>query len=355
MPDIEGYEKNFPFEVIRLREKNPFDLDIKDISEQSWQYQSIFTHSQNNYDMNYYCMKLGIEKIKDKDFDIYIGYGSWGSSFKDLGTTFCKMVKNEMPSIKTMTLVWDYYGGDKEFDSDYMLNPAPHHYIRNHNWPIRNDDNYILIPKQNTFEGIGVFDYQEWISRPYDFVFNNFLPHKGMETVYQIAKTLKYKRFLLKKGNWGVNMDLQRFENLSNVDIIVERVDSMEEDFFRKGRYLLYPSLYEGFGLMPLEAAMQGTIPLCSDIDILRYSSEPFSIFVYSEHITNDLYNVIREEGQIHLLNHHGLAQDWINKIIDLENNSQYVKEKYNDLKLVESFVDKRYWNSMKKFFEIIQ
>ena len=57
--------------------------------------------------------------------------------------------------------------------------------------------------------------------------------------------------------------------------IIVDWVESMENDFFRKGRYLLYPSVLEGFGLMPMEAAMQGTIPICSDIDILRYSSSP--------------------------------------------------------------------------------
>jgi len=80
---------------------------------------------------------------------------------------------------------------------------------------------------------------------------------------------------------------------------IVDWVESMENDFFRKGRYLLYPSVFEGFGLMPMEAAMQGTIPICSDIDILRYLSSPHSIFVYSSYITNNPFNIInnRERG----------------------------------------------------------
>ena len=179
------------------------DVNLHNVKEQSYQYKSLFTQSANNYDMNYYYMKLGIERIKEREFDIFIGYGSWGSFFKDMGTTFSKLLKESRPTIKTLTLVWDYYGGDKEFDSDFMLNPAPHEFIRNPNWPIKNRDSYTLIPKQDTFERIDNYDYQEWLSRPYDFIFNNLMTHKGIEIIYGLATEFRNKKFLLKIGNWG--------------------------------------------------------------------------------------------------------------------------------------------------------
>ena len=121
----------------------------------------------------------------------------------------------------------------------------------------------------------------------------------------------------------------------------------MEKDFFRKGRYLLYPSILEGFGLMPLEGAMQGTIPICSDIGILRYSSAPFSVFVYSEYLTDTVYNVVSEMDGVKDLNWEGIAESWIDMIDFLDKNEEVVKEKYNDLKNVESYVNKRYEKTM--------
>ena len=351
MPDIEGYEKQFSFEVIRLSEKKPFDLSIQNVKEQSYQYKSVFTQSSNNYDMSYYYMKLGLEMIKDREFDVFIGYGSWGSFFKDMGTTFSKLLKESMPMIKTLPLVWDYYGGDREFDSDYMLNPAPHQYIRNPNGLIKNIDNYTLIPKQDTFERIDDYDYQEWLSRPYDFIFNNLMTHKGIDVIYGLAKHFRNKKFLLKMGNWGGNENFGRFEELANVDVIA-KVESMEVDFFRQGRYLLYPSIYEGFGLMPLEATLQGTLPIISDIDILRYSSEPFSIFVYSEHLTNNCHNLIPNIPHVDLLNYEGITHDWIEKINWLDSNEKYVREKYRDMENAGEYVVDRYSASMNTFLD---
>ena len=362
MPDIEGYEKQFPFEVIRLSETRPVDLSIqntlKDNKSSAWAVDGVpavayffFTQSSNNYDMSYYYMKLGLEMIKDREFDIFIGYGSWGSFFKDIGTTFSKLLKESRPTIKTLTLVWDYYGGDGEFDSDYMLNPAPHQYIRNPYWPIKNRDNYILIPKQDTFERIDSYDYQEWLSRPYDFIFNNLMIHKGIDVIYGLAKHFRNKKFLLKRGNWGGNENFRRFEELANVDVIA-KVESMEVDFFRQGRYLLYPSIYEGFGLMPLEATLQGTLPIISDIDILRYSSEPFSIFVYSEHLTNNCHNLIPNITHVDLLNYEGITHDWIEKINWLDSNEKYVREKYRDMENAGEYVVDRYSASMNTFLD---
>ena len=133
---------------------------------------------------------------------------------------------------------------------------------------------------------------------------------------------------------------------------IVDWVESMENDFFRKGRYLLYPSVFEGFGLMPIEAAMQGTIPICSDIDILRYSSEPYSIFVYSPYLTNNPFNIITNREHLFKFNWEKISDDWIDKIRHLDDNEGEVKEMYNSLRLVKNNVDKRYESALTLFLD---
>ena len=131
---------------------------------------------------------------------------------------------------------------------------------------------------------------------------------------------------------------------------IIDWVESMENDFFRKGRYLLYPSVLEGFGLMPMEAAMQGTIPICSDIDILRYSSAPHSIFVYSPYITNNPFNIINNREELHKFDWERISEDWVSKIRQLDDNEEEIKEIYNSLRLVKNNVDKRYESALTSF-----
>ena len=59
-------------------------------------------------------------------------------------------------------------------------------------------------------------------------------------------------------GQWGAwdNEEILQLKGLDNVTII-NHVKSMEHEFYRQGKYLLSPSVIDGGGMMPLEAAMQ--------------------------------------------------------------------------------------------------
>ena len=353
MPEIEGYEKQFPFEVIRLTPKTPYDKNLNSIRLQSNSNSEYFnSYSTKPYDNNYYSMQLASQKIKNRNFDVYIGYGKLGVYIEDENVmTFATLIKKENPNIITIGLTWEYGAGGLSWGVDKLLSCAPYELTNNKNLNQNFQDKLILIPKQNTFSPIEKFNYSEWKNRPYDFIFNNPQIGKGIDTLYYIIKKMKHKKFLLKHGNWGDSKKFDRFYELENVDI-VDRVESMEKDFFRKGRYLLYPSILEGFGLMPLEGAMQGTIPICSDIGILRYSSAPFSVFVYSEYLTDTVYNVVSEMDGVKDLNWEGIAESWIDMIDFLDNNQEFVREKYNDLETVENYVNKRYEKTMDEFLK---
>jgi len=50
-------------------------------------------------------------------------------------------------------------------------------------------------------------------------------------------------------------------------------------DFYRKSRYLIYPSLYESFGIPLLEAKQFGLPIIAGELDYVRDSVDPFDVF----------------------------------------------------------------------------
>ena len=51
-------------------------------------------------------------------------------------------------------------------------------------------------------------------------------------------------------------------------------------------------------------------------------------------------------------LNWEGIAESWIDMIDFLDNNQEFVREKYNDLETVENYVNKRYEKTMDEFLK---
>ena len=47
-----------------------------------------------------------------------------------------------------------------------------------------------------------------------------------------------------------------------------------------------------------------------------------------------------------------GIAESWIDMIDFLDNNQEFVREKYNDLETVENYVNKRYEKTMDEFLK---
>jgi len=350
VPEIEGLEKDFPFEVIRMSKKIPYEKSIDE--------NGLHNYVQGlHYDYEQLSNK-GIEIIQHMPpFDYYIGYGMWGSEWVlPHYQSFAMILKERFPYIRTISLKWDVHGGEGNYDTDYVLHGAPYKYIKNPHYPMDSIHRFSIYPKQTAFEVIEEFNFEEWKEREYDFIFNNPQLNKGSITVLKLAQHYKNLKFLVKLGNWGSwdNNEIRELEKLDNVDII-SQVTSMEHEFYRKGKYLLSPGIIDGGGMMPLEAAMQGTIPLCSDIGILRYSSAPFAEFVYSDEVGYNALDKMYEWNGYDKLNFDEVVKEWVQRIDFLNSNSEYVEDIYLNLKFVENFVKERYLFSLNQFIQQLE
>lgn len=123
----------------------------------------------------------------------------------------------------------------------------------------------------------------------------NIKKHKGLKTLldaYKIAreKDPSFTEKLIIVGNadnfrTGDEEILSRLQNLSQKEGSVEFTGRISNDelkyIYSSSRLLVQPSLYEGFGIPPLEALSVGTNAIISDIPVFKevYSSLPVTFF----------------------------------------------------------------------------
>ena len=112
----------------------------------------------------------------------------------------------------------------------------------------------------------------------------NVKPHKGLKTLIDACHMLPKGEYQLKiigeKEGFLVGMDEK---DLQSDDVIFTGRLS-DDELFREiasARFLVQPSLYEGFGLPPLEALYLGTQPIVSDIPVFKeiYGNLPVIFF----------------------------------------------------------------------------
>ena len=342
-PQIIKYENQLPFDFIHLLENTV------------WK-----TEDLKNETVKKHALKLINQR---EEYDYYLGYGWWGAGWKQVEKTFASIIKNQYPKIRTINLIWDLHTlNELDSDCEILMHGAPYHLIKHPQAPLLETKRTFLLPKQNSYQTIDNYDITEWLSRPYDFIFNNPSIYKGSPIVINLALNFPHKKFLVKKGTWAFwdiygwyEKWLDIMGQISNIDII-DTVEDMENDFFRKGRYLLYPSVSEGFGLMPMEAATQGTIPICADTEILRYSSSPFAEFIYSDAYTFNPISITNGwGGGIDNIDWFEATKDWVNRIRFLDNNFKYVEILYNNLQYVENHVELRYKKQLDHFLRDLE
>ena len=101
----------------------------------------------------------------------------------------------------------------------------------------------------------------------------NIKRHKGLHTLLEASSkvddpTLKLKIIGEREG-FITGLDLNE-EDYPNV-IFTGRLDNEElYSEIQKAKFLVQPSIYEGFGLPPLEALFLGTQPIISDIEVFH-------------------------------------------------------------------------------------
>lgn len=120
----------------------------------------------------------------------------------------------------------------------------------------------------------------------------NVKPHKGIETLLNAfskvaANGLKLKIIGEREGfQTGLKINPEDYPNV----VFTGRLDNDAlYGEIQKAKFLVQPSVYEGFGLPPLEALYLGTQPLISDIEVFKeiYSAFPVVFFDSVESLSN--------------------------------------------------------------------
>ena len=112
------------------------------------------------------------------------------------------------------------------------------------------------------------------VAKPYIFALGNIHPRKNLGRLLDAYISLKTNRSGIPAMVWG---GLQRWdsgellEKARAAEVILPGFIAQEDlpTFYRQTEMLVYPSLYEGFGLPPIEAMACGAPVVCSNITSL--------------------------------------------------------------------------------------
>jgi len=132
------------------------------------------------------------------------------------------------------------------------------------------------------------------IMKPYVMYVGNAYPHKNLERLVLVFKKLKKKKKDLKLvfvGNedyfYRCLKEMVKKEKAGGI-IFVGYVPDYELDtFYHNAEAFVWPSLYEGFGLPPLEAMAKGTPVISSDHACMKEILESSAYYFDAENIDN--------------------------------------------------------------------
>ena len=122
----------------------------------------------------------------------------------------------------------------------------------------------------------------------------NVKPHKGISILLDAFDELNNNDLTLKiigkkeKFLVGIDFDESKYKNVVFTGRLSDE-ELLEE--ISKAKYLVQPSLYEGFGVPPLEAMYLGTIPVISNIEVFKevYGELPVIFFNDKEELVDIL------------------------------------------------------------------
>ena len=379
-PEIEGYEDNIPFETIRLSAKVEYNRNL-----------IIYLNKIRNENID---TDIFIPVLKDR-FDIDLEDSSQWSDIKNLvGDRFPfsvfvavddwadeqltpLIVNNLNPernpdyirNIVSVKLTHEVYGAiEKDTNCDLFLHSSPYEYIRNENSITfyesveENKIRLFLYPKPPPFNSRKSFHWDKvgWNCRPYDYIYYYPTIAKGSPIIVNLALNYPNKKFLVWKADDLIPKSyedydfwVEQMEKIDNIDII-EKGEDFTNDFLRQGKFLLYPSILDSIGWLPVEAGMEGVIPICSDTSFLRHAAGPFAEFVYDGSITFSPNNLILDKSEIHNLNFLELTQSWMKRINFLDDNPLYVARLWDNLRHIRTYADNRYESQREWFRQMI-
>ena len=329
IPEVEGFDKKFEYSITRIIEdkitsKQILGLSVSEFVWGSGKYaEKYFNRKYNKMNTWTQIENQIIEKINSmKPFDVYIGVGQFGAKIKPYSQDIVSIIKKQNSDCKTFYLEFDMYhfsnpNGEKKDlleipNIDYIISLNEHDL--NHK-SILNENNKICLPPILEIDNKKY--PKDWEDRPYDFGFISPLYHKGNSIVRNLLLDYPEKKFLIKKPSYGSEYDLNEIYPLisKNYDVL-DWVDDIDKDFYQKCKFILYPSLNEGYGMVPVEAILNGAIPIVNKTDSNYWVHENNVYYVDTEMQKNSiLYNF-----QYYLDNYSLINSQWTSAITHILN-----------------------------------
>lgn len=117
-------------------------------------------------------------------------------------------------------------------------------------------------------------------SGQYVLAVGNKAPHKDFSALGHLASTLAEKGVqLVISGGMNTRVFGENTENLSHATYVGRVSDEELHALYRHAACFVFPSIYEGFGLPPVEAMKCGCPVVARDIPVLREICEPAALF----------------------------------------------------------------------------
>ena len=164
-------------------------------------------------------------------------------------------------------------------------------------------------------------------------------PRKNIKTLYRayciLLKEYEYREIpilVIVGNNWGENDLSEKIINTPLVNkkiIIIQPTDNELDILYKKSKFVLLPSLYEGWSLTLPEGLNYGKLCICSDVAPLREIANNVAVFVSPLD-----------------------AKAWANTIINFYSNDKKIK-KYENL-VVERWQSTKWFNTAERIYQII-
>ena len=158
------------------------------------------------------------------------------------------------------------------------------------------------------------FIKSENINKKNDILFvGNIKKHKGLHILVQafnnaMKQGLNANLLIVGNSNNFRSADSTIFEEISlnkNIKFTGKISDEELKNIYESSRLLVQPSLYEGFGMPPLEALTMGTNVLISDIPVFKEIYKDFPVTYFKsedvEDLTDKIIDCFNKENPLNL------------------------------------------------------
>lgn len=315
-PDYIDSTHKYPFEVIRVAEPlSSSEYTRPDILGQA--YVDYFQRAGKVIDI--------VKSYKRDDYDYLYCYGRYGPL--TIGPNVFQVITEHFKDIITIGLQYDPIPSmgtswKHSIDRGYSLTVLGSPVLVDTWSNIKNS--IAVVPFINRDDLPGK-DIVPWDERPYDFGFINPTHHKGFNTVLKLISSMPDKKFIIKPGGYHHSVVIDKLEKWFPNVTVGGWYESINK-FYQQCKSILYPSLWEGFGMVPMEAASNGCLVFANDHPIIRDANPDFPLFIdsYPEEATDNWLTYFHqtpdsEKHQMYL----SAAEDWEDEIIDIFNNTE--------------------------------